>query len=151
MGMDLSQGGHLTHGSPANMSGKNYNFVSYGVSAEDGRIDYDALAKQVAKVRPKLLVAGASAYPRAIDFEKLAEIALLDDSDVILSEETDERLDRLMLLIEDLEPPIRQLIFRLRYLQEKSYQEVADEVGVSKVTVFNHLSKAMDWIKKQFK
>lgn len=74
MGMDLSQGGHLTHGSPVNMSGKNYNFVSYGVSAEDGRIDYAALAKQVAKVRPKLLVAGASAYPRAIDFEKLAEI-----------------------------------------------------------------------------
>ncbi len=108
------------------------------------------------------------------------EKLLLDDADVILSEETDERLDRLMLLIEDLEPPIRQLIFRLRYLQEKSYQEVADEVGVSKVTVFNHifrlrylqeksyqevadevgvskvtvfnhLSKAMDWIKKQFK
>ena len=75
MGMDLSQGGHLTHGSPVNMSGKNYNFVSYGVSAEDGRIDYAALAKQVAKIRPKLLVAGASAYPRAIDFEKLAEIA----------------------------------------------------------------------------
>ena len=75
MGMDLSQGGHLTHGSPVNMSGKNYNFVSYGVSAEDGRIDYAALPKQVAKVRPKLLVAGASAYPRAIDFEKLAEIA----------------------------------------------------------------------------
>lgn len=75
MGMDLSQGGHLTHGSPVNMSGKNYNFVSYGVSAEDGRIDYAALAKQVAKVRPKLLVAGASAYPRAIDFENLAEIA----------------------------------------------------------------------------
>ena len=75
MGMDLSQGGHLTHGSPVNMSGKNYNFVSYGVSAEDGRIDYAALAKQVAKVRPKLLVAGASAYPCAIDFEKLAEIA----------------------------------------------------------------------------
>ena len=75
MGMDLSQGGHLTHGSPVNMSGKNYNFVSYGVSAEGGRIDYAALAKQVAKVRPKLIVAGASAYPRAIDFEKLAEIA----------------------------------------------------------------------------
>ena len=82
--------------------------------------------------------------------ERVAKL-LLDDSDVILSEETDERLDRLMLLIEDLEPPIRQLIFRLRYLQEKSYQEVADEVGVSKVTVFNHLSKAMDWIKEQFK
>ena len=75
MGMDLSQGGHLTHGSPANMSGKNYHFVSYGVSDADGRIDYDALARQVAKVRPKLLVAGASAYPRAIDFEKLASIA----------------------------------------------------------------------------
>ena len=75
LGMSLDNGGHLTHGSPVNMSGKNYNFVSYGVSAEDGRIDYAALAKQVAKVRPKLLVAGASAYPRAIDFEKLAEIA----------------------------------------------------------------------------
>lgn len=74
MGMDLSQGGHLTHGSPANMSGKNYNFVSYGVD-ESGFVDYAALAKQVAKVRPKLLVAGASAYPRALDFEKLAEIA----------------------------------------------------------------------------
>ena len=74
MGMDLSQGRHLTHGSPANMSGKNYNFVSYGVD-DNGFIDYKALAKQVNKVRPKLLVAGASAYPRAIDFEKLAEIA----------------------------------------------------------------------------
>ncbi len=74
MGMDLSQGGHLTHGSPANMSGRNYHFVSYGVN-DEGYIDYDALAKQVARIRPKLLVAGASAYPRAIDFEKLAEIA----------------------------------------------------------------------------
>ncbi len=74
MGMDLSQGGHLTHGSPANMSGKNYNFVAYGVD-ENGYLDYDVLAKQVAKVRPKLLVAGASAYPRALDFERLAEIA----------------------------------------------------------------------------
>ena len=74
MGMDLSQGGHLTHGSPVNMSGKNYYFVSYGVN-EDGVIDYAALEKQVKTVRPKLIVAGASAYPRAIDFEKLAEIA----------------------------------------------------------------------------
>lgn len=74
MGMDLSQGGHLTHGSPVNMSGKNYNFVAYGVD-ENGFLDYAALAKQVAKVRPRLLVAGASAYPRALDFEKLAEIA----------------------------------------------------------------------------
>ena len=82
--------------------------------------------------------------------EKVAKL-LIDDTDVILSDETDKRLEQLLLLIEDLEPPIRQLIFRLRYLQEKSYQEVADEVGVSKVTVFNHLSKAMDWIKEQFK
>ena len=74
MGMDLSQGGHLTHGSPVNMSGKNYHFVSYGVG-EDGRIDYAELEKQVKKVRPRMIVAGASAYPRAIDFEKLAEIA----------------------------------------------------------------------------
>ena len=71
MGMDLSQGGHLTHGSPVNMSGKNYHFISYGVGA-DGVIDYAELEKQVRKVRPKMLVAGASAYPRAIDFEKLA-------------------------------------------------------------------------------
>ena len=82
--------------------------------------------------------------------EKVAKL-LIDDTDVILSDETDERLEQLLLLIEDLAPPIRQLIFRLRYLQEKSYQEVADEVGVSKVTAFNHLSKAMDWIKEQFK
>ena len=74
MGMDLSQGGHLTHGSPVNMSGKNYHFVSYGVN-EDGVIDYAELEKQVRKVRPKMVVAGASAYPRAIDFEKIAEIA----------------------------------------------------------------------------
>ena len=81
--------------------------------------------------------------------ERVAKL-LLNDADVILSEDTDERLERLMLLIEDLEPPIRKQIFRLRYLQEKSYQEVADEVGVSKVTVFNHLSQALDWIRKQF-
>ena len=74
MGMDLSQGGHLTHGSPVNMSGKNYHFVSYGVNA-DGVIDYAELEKQVKKVRPRLIVAGASAYPRAIDFQKIAEIA----------------------------------------------------------------------------
>ena len=82
--------------------------------------------------------------------ERVAKL-LLDDAEVILPEETDDRLDQLMRLIEDLEPPIRKLIFRLRYLQEKSYQEVADEVGVSKVTVFNHLSKAMDWIKTTLK
>ena len=74
MGMDLSQGGHLTHGSPANMSGKNYNFVSYGVN-ENGFLDYDALEAQVKEVQPKLLVAGASAYCRALDFERLSNIA----------------------------------------------------------------------------
>ena len=76
---------------------------------------------------------------------------LIDDADVILSDKTDGRLEQLMLLIEDLEPPIRKQIFRLHYLKEMSYQEVADKVGVSKVTVFNHLSQAMDWIKEQFK
>ena len=74
MGMDLSQGGHLSHGSPVNMSGKNYHFVSYGVN-DEGLIDYKELEKAVKKHRPKLIVAGASAYPRAIDFEKMAEIA----------------------------------------------------------------------------
>lgn len=76
---------------------------------------------------------------------------LIDDADVILSDKTDWRLEQLMLLIEDLESPIRKQIFRLHYLKEMSYQEVADKVGVSKVTVFNHLSQAMDWIKEQFK
>lgn len=79
MGMDLSQGGHLTHGSPANMSGKNYNFVSYGVN-ENGFLDYDALEAQVKEVKPKLLVAGASAYCRALDFERLADIAHSNDA-----------------------------------------------------------------------
>lgn len=76
---------------------------------------------------------------------------LIDDADVILSDKTDGRLEQLMLLIEDLEPPIRKQIFRLHYLKDMSYQEVADKVEVSKVTVFNHLSQAMDWIKEQFK
>ena len=82
--------------------------------------------------------------------EKVAKL-LIDDIDVILSDETDERLEQLLLLIDDLKPPIRKQIFRLRYLKEMSYQEVADKMEVSKVTVFNHLSKAMDWIKEQFK
>ena len=76
---------------------------------------------------------------------------LIDDADVILSDKTDGRLEQLMLLIEDLEPPIRKQIFRLHYLKEMSYQEVADKVAVSKVTVFNHLSQAMEWIRKQLK
>ena len=76
---------------------------------------------------------------------------LIDDADVILSDKTDGRLEQLMLLIEELEPPIRKQIFRLHYLKEMSYQGVADKVGVSKVTVFNHLSQAMEWIRKQLK
>ena len=75
MGMNLSHGGHLTHGSPVNMSGKYFNFVSYGVTEEAEVIDYDALEKTALEVKPKMIVAGASAYPRAIDFEKLSEIA----------------------------------------------------------------------------
>ena len=82
--------------------------------------------------------------------ERVAKL-LLTDADVVLADNMDERLEQLLLLIDNLEPPIRKLIFRLRYLQEKSYQEVADEVGVSKVTVFNHLSKALDWLIKKVK
>ncbi|MDR1628787.1 MAG: serine hydroxymethyltransferase [Oscillospiraceae bacterium] len=74
LGMSLAHGGHLTHGSPVNMSGKYYNFVSYGIN-DDGFIDYDALEAQAKEVRPKMIVAGASAYPRIIDFERIAQIA----------------------------------------------------------------------------
>ena len=75
LGMNLSHGGHLTHGSPVNMSGKYYNFVAYGVNAETEMIDYDEVRRLALEHKPKLLVAGASAYPRAIDFAKLREIA----------------------------------------------------------------------------
>jgi glycine hydroxymethyltransferase len=74
MGMSLSHGGHLTHGSPVNMSGKYFNFVPYGVSSETEQLDYDQVRDIALKCRPKLLVAGASAYPRAIDFARLREI-----------------------------------------------------------------------------
>ena len=73
--MSLAEGGHLTHGSPVNMSGSYYNFVSYGVDPVTHRIDYDKLAQQAMEVKPKLIVAGASAYPRIIDFERLHQIA----------------------------------------------------------------------------
>ena len=75
MGMNLSHGGHLTHGSPVNMSGKYFNFVAYGVTEDEEVIDYDALERQALEVKPKLIVAGASAYPRIIDFPRLREIA----------------------------------------------------------------------------
>jgi glycine hydroxymethyltransferase len=75
LGMNLAHGGHLTHGSPVNASGILYNFVAYGVRESDSRIDYDEVRKAAFKHRPRLIVAGASAYPRIIDFEALASIA----------------------------------------------------------------------------
>ena len=75
MGMSLSEGGHLTHGSPVNMSGKYYNFVPYGIDPETHRINYDTVRQIALECKPKMIVAGASAYPRAIDFAKFREIA----------------------------------------------------------------------------
>ncbi|WP_304755931.1 serine hydroxymethyltransferase [Dubosiella newyorkensis] len=75
LGMDLAAGGHLTHGHPLNFSGRNYNFIPYGVTREDEVIDYDALEQLALENHPKLIVAGASAYPRIIDFERLRQIA----------------------------------------------------------------------------
>jgi glycine hydroxymethyltransferase len=75
LGMNLAHGGHLTHGSPVNISGCYYNFVPYGVDPADGKINYEALREIALECKPKLIVAGASAYPRAIDFEKMGAIA----------------------------------------------------------------------------
>ncbi len=75
LGMSLDNGGHLTHGSPVNFSGMFYDFVPYGVSVETETIDYDALERQAKEVRPQLIVGGASAYPRTIDFQRMADIA----------------------------------------------------------------------------
>jgi glycine hydroxymethyltransferase len=75
LGMDLSHGGHLTHGHPLNLSGILYNIVAYGVRESDETLDYDALERLAAEHRPKLIVCGASAYPRTIDFERIAAIA----------------------------------------------------------------------------
>ena len=75
LGMSLAHGGHLTHGSPVNMSGSFFNFIPYGVSDETGTIDYDELERLAKENNPKLIVAGASAYPRVIDFERIAQIA----------------------------------------------------------------------------
>lgn len=74
MGMNLNEGGHLTHGSPVNMSGKYFNFVPYGVDSETHRIDYDKVLEIAKECKPKMIVAGASAYPRIIDFAKFREI-----------------------------------------------------------------------------
>lgn len=75
LGMDLSHGGHLTHGSPVNMSGKYFDIVSYGVNKETERIDYDEIREIAKKEQPKLIIAGASAYPRIIDFKAFRDIA----------------------------------------------------------------------------
>lgn len=75
LGMNLSQGGHLTHGSPVNISGTYYNFVAYGVDKETEKIDYDKVREIALEEKPKMIVAGASAYPREIDFKKFREIA----------------------------------------------------------------------------
>jgi glycine hydroxymethyltransferase len=80
LGMSLAHGGHLTHGSPVNFSGRWFDVHGYEVSRHDERIDYDALAAQAATVRPKLIVAGASAYPRIIDFERIGAIARANDA-----------------------------------------------------------------------
>lgn len=80
LGMDLSHGGHLTHGSPVNFSGKLYNVISYGVSKENEQIDYDQLEALAKEHKPKLIVAGASAYPRTIDFKRFREIADMVDA-----------------------------------------------------------------------
>jgi glycine hydroxymethyltransferase len=73
--MNLSDGGHLTHGNAANFSGKLYKIAHYGVSPQDGRIDYDDLARQAEREKPKMITVGASAYPRIIDFARMGEIA----------------------------------------------------------------------------
>lgn len=75
LGLNLNHGGHLTHGSPVNFSGKLYNFVDYGVDKETEQLDYDVILEKAKEVKPKMIVAGATAYPRAIDFAKFREIA----------------------------------------------------------------------------
>jgi glycine hydroxymethyltransferase len=75
LGMNLSHGGHLTHGSPVNFSGRLFNFIPYGVREETGTIDYEALGLLADEHRPKMIVAGASAYPRIIDFDRFAQVA----------------------------------------------------------------------------
>lgn len=80
LGMDLAHGGHLTHGSPASFSGKFFNFIHYGVKEKTGIIDYEDVGRKAEKYKPKMIVAGASAYPRIIDFERFAQIAKAVDA-----------------------------------------------------------------------
>ena len=84
LGMNLSHGGHLTHGSPVNFSGRLFEVVPYGVQEDSGRIDYDALRDQALSERPSMIIAGASAYPRIIDFEVFADIAKEIDATLVV-------------------------------------------------------------------
>ena len=84
LGMNLSHGGHLTHGHPLNFSGQLYTIVPYGVRSDDERLDYDAMARLADEHRPKMIIAGASAYPRVIDFARIAEIAKAVDARVVV-------------------------------------------------------------------
>ncbi|MDZ7580894.1 MAG: serine hydroxymethyltransferase [Deltaproteobacteria bacterium] len=84
LGMNLSHGGHLTHGSPVSFSGRLFNFISYGVRRETGTIDYEALDRLADEHRPKMIVAGASAYPRIIDFERFAQAASFVDATLMV-------------------------------------------------------------------
>jgi glycine hydroxymethyltransferase len=83
LGMDLAHGGHLTHGAKVSFSGKSYNFITYGLNKETERIDYQEVEKLALKHKPKLIVAGASAYPRIIDFERFRRIADLVGANII--------------------------------------------------------------------
>jgi glycine hydroxymethyltransferase len=83
LGMNLSHGGHLTHGHPLSFSGREYKVVAYGVRREDERIDYDALAALAREHRPRVIIAGASAYPREIDFRRFGEIAQEVGADLV--------------------------------------------------------------------
>lgn len=80
LGMRLDQGGHLTHGSKVNLSGKYFNFISYGVSPDSETIDYEKLERLIVQKKPKLVVVGASSYPRAIDFERISEVCKANDA-----------------------------------------------------------------------
>src|ERR1700685_1886451 len=80
LGMNLAHGGHLTHGHPLNFSGRMYHFIAYGVRKEDERIDYDEIEKLAHEHKPKMIVAGASAYPRIIDFERIGKVAKAVDA-----------------------------------------------------------------------
>src|SRR5699024_4872404 len=84
LGMNLSHGGHLTHGSPVNFSGKLFNFVVYGVDKETEQLDYNAVLEKAQEVKPKMIVAGASAYSRTIDVSKFREIADAVEADLFV-------------------------------------------------------------------